>query len=278
VIVPIINRNPIVILSTLLLFVLVSSANAADWTVVKTFGRTWVQSAGVQKISLSRGARLGANATIVTGSDGKVVLARGDESIVVAPNTMIRLQNGQKSGQRTIIRQDGGTATYQVHKRSSPHFTVQTPTLAAVVKGTKFKIVENRFVSKVWVSEGLVQVSVRSTGDSVDIKPGQSAILERGATLNLRIVGPGVKEPIVKAGIVDGPEAIRATRSAIAGISSDVNASLSRATASAKSAVTDTASSTTSAVQDTASTARSAVEGTVSGVASSVGGGLGGLR
>lgn len=171
-------------------------ARAADWIVVKTFGETWVSSSGVQKVSLSRGRNLPGDATIVTGRDGKVVLARGQQSIILAPNSTIRLNDGRADGEWTTISQDRGLATYLVNKRQGPHFRVRTPSLIAVVKGTKFKVVENRDLSKIWVSEGLVQVSVPRSGMSVDIKAGQSAVLGRGRNSQLEVIGPGTHNPV----------------------------------------------------------------------------------
>ena len=170
-------------------FLIGSPAWASEWTVVKTFGETWVTSAGVQKASLSPGRSLSGATMIVTGRDGKVVLARDQQSIIVAPNSTLRLDAAPADGKWTIIFQDSGSATYLVNKRQAPHFGVRTPSLVAVVKGTKFKVVENGELSKVWVSEGLVQVSVPRSGNSVDIKAGQSAVLGRGRNNQLDVIG-----------------------------------------------------------------------------------------
>ena len=268
----------LLILSVLLACGLATGASAAEWTVVKTFGETWVESTGIQKASLARGARLAGNATIVTGADGKVFLARGDESVVVAPNSVIRLQKDSQSGIRTTIRHDTGTATYLVHKRSSPHFTVQTPTLAALVKGTKFKVVENRYVSKVWVAEGLVQVSVPATGERADIKPGQSAVLERGPNASLRIVGVGVKEPILRSAALEIP----GTVAGVGGTVNDTVGGVGGTVGGTVAGVTGTVSGVAGEIDANVSGVTSTIGGTVSGITSSLGGslggGLGGLR
>ena len=197
-----ITKLPTLIFSAFLVIALASGAKAADWKVVKTFGQTWVQTSGIQKISLSRGTSLSGNATVITGRNGKVFLVRGNESIIVAPNSMLRLRN-QTSGGRTTILQDSGSATYRVHRRNAPHFTVKTPTLSALVKGTNFKVVENRFVSKVWVNEGLVQVTVPATGEVADIRPGQSAVFEHKRNASLNIVGPGARDRVTKSAAVE---------------------------------------------------------------------------
>ena len=156
-----------------------TGAQAADWTVKKTFGQAWMQSRGAQKISLTRGADLKGKTTIITGKNGKVVLARDTESMIVGPNATVIIPGRNMFG-RTTIRQNAGTVVYDVEKRNVRHFAVQTPTLTAVVKGTKFEVQAKDKVSRVSVQQGSVRVSDRSTGDSEDLSPGQEATVDRG--------------------------------------------------------------------------------------------------
>lgn len=246
--------------SLLLAIILSPAARAAEWTVVKTFGHTWIEETGVRKTALSRGRSLSGAAAIITGDDGKVVLVRGDESIVLAPNSMVRLHDGNLSGQWTTISQESGAATYVVHKRSAPHFRVETPTLAALVKGTTFKVVENRHQSKVWVAEGLVQVTVHATRESVHVSPNQSAVLDRRSGGQLNIVGPGPKDTIIRA----------ATDRAGHGVEAG------KATAAARSAAGRATAAAASAAGKSAGSAASAAGRAVSSVASSAGGNPGG--
>ena len=127
-----------------------SGAQAADWTVQKTFGQVWLQSSDVQKVALTRGHSLKGKTTIVTGTNGKVVLVRDAESMIVGPNATVTIPGPNIFG-RTTIRQSAGSVAYDVEKRNVRHFAVQTPTLIAVVKGTTFRVSENSQISSVSV-------------------------------------------------------------------------------------------------------------------------------
>lgn len=183
-----------------------STALAADWRVAKIFGDAWVGTSGVQNVSLSRGSPLDDNATVRTGRDGKVVLVRGQESMIVGADSIVTLPAEETAGW-TVIEQQAGSVTYDVEKRHVLHFEVKTPTIVAVVKGTQFKVTQNRYGSKVTVTEGLVQVGQNSTGESVFVKPGQKAVLDNRARGRLRVVGPGVKDKPMKKAEIDAATA-----------------------------------------------------------------------
>ena len=183
-----------------------STALAADWRVAKIFGDAWVGTSGVQNVSLSRGAPLEDNATVRTGRDGKVVLVRGQGSMIVSANSIVTLPAEETAGW-TVIEQQAGIVTYDVEKRNVLHFEVRTPTIVAVVKGTQFKVTQNQYGSKVTVTEGLVQVGQRSTGESAFVKPGQKAVLDNRPRGRLRVVGPGIKDKPMKKAEIDAATA-----------------------------------------------------------------------
>ena len=87
-----------------------SAGLAADWRVAKIFGDAWVETSGVQKISLRRGTPLDDNATIRTGRTGKVFLVRGQESMIVGAGSIVRLPR-EKSAGWTVIEQQAGIVT-----------------------------------------------------------------------------------------------------------------------------------------------------------------------
>ena len=145
------------VISVLVLFLFAGQVHAAEWRVVKIIGDAWVQSgAGAKKIAATRGLQLSGRTKIVTGRNGKVVLARGRESMIVGPGSRVDIPTA-KNG-RTLIRQDSGVVEYQARKRDIRHFEVRTPVLATIVKGTKFTVTQNNRLAQVAVSEGAVQV------------------------------------------------------------------------------------------------------------------------
>jgi ferric-dicitrate binding protein FerR (iron transport regulator) len=64
---------------------------------------------------------------------------------------------------------------FEVDKRPGQDFQVDTPYLAAIVKGTSFSVSFVQEQSRVDVAEGSVGVSSNATGQAVVIGPGQFA-------------------------------------------------------------------------------------------------------
>ena len=81
--------------------------------------------------------------TIRTGRNGRVLLVRGEETILISPNSVIGLPTEKKDGLATTILQQAGSILLEVEKRNVKHFEVETPYLAAVVKGTQFRVSVN---------------------------------------------------------------------------------------------------------------------------------------
>ncbi len=61
---------------------------------------------------------------IETGPDGRAIVRRGDESIVVAPNSRIGLPRDNTGSFATRILQTLGTILLTVEKKASQHFEV----------------------------------------------------------------------------------------------------------------------------------------------------------
>ncbi|QYO76051.1 FecR domain-containing protein [Devosia salina] len=75
----------------------------------------------------------------------------------------------------TRIVQVWGTVSVEAEKRNVQHFSVQTPVLAAIVKGTQFTVTYRNGLTQVDVDEGVVEVRDFVTNTTVDVQPGQSA-------------------------------------------------------------------------------------------------------
>ena len=88
--------------TALALMAFASCAQAAEWTVQKTFGEVWLQSSDVQKVALTPGHSLKGKTTIVTGTNGKVVLVRDTESMIVGPNATVTVPGPNILGHTTI--------------------------------------------------------------------------------------------------------------------------------------------------------------------------------
>lgn len=167
------------------------SAMAQDnvWTVAKTSGEAWVGSAS-HPASVSQKTELRPGDSIRTGRNGRVLLVRGQETILVSPNSAISLPEAGRPGLSTVIQQ-AGTIILDVEKRNVQHFEVETPYLAAVVKGTRFRVSVAGGQTKVDVVRGQVQVADFRSGDYTLVNPQQFARSSGGGAPGLRIGGRG---------------------------------------------------------------------------------------
>jgi hypothetical protein len=174
-----------------------SEAFAADtgWRVSKSSGDVWVSTSGVQQVSLSQDAVLNTGDSVRTGRNGRVLLVRGQEKILISPNSVVGLPAPKSPGTTTVIQQSG-SILLEVDKRGGQHFEVETPYLAAVVKGTQFRVAVSKSESYVNVFKGQVEVTDFRSGQSAVIQPGQMAKVWALGTGGLFLSGIGKLDPV----------------------------------------------------------------------------------
>lgn len=131
---------------------------AEDWVANRLRG-TAEQMVRGQWVPLVRGATVLDGERVRTGADGRVELVRGAEVIDLDPGTQIELHEG--AGKLTSIELSSGVITANVERRNVQHFSVQTPYMAAVVKGTVFRVIVAGGAARVEVERGTVQVQDR---------------------------------------------------------------------------------------------------------------------
>ena len=136
-------------------------------------------------------------AWISTGVRGRVTLTRGKESITFQPNSMAAVIARGLFSRRTEVLQPYGTLAYEIETRRTPHTSVQTPFLAAVVKGTRFEISVTRRTASLKVTKGLVEVTSLSRGERTHVRPGQRVTVDPKNRTGMRVVGAGPKDPVV---------------------------------------------------------------------------------
>jgi hypothetical protein len=172
------------------------AAESGVWSVSKATGEVWVAGSGAQQVSLNQEAALKPGDTIRTGRNGRVLLVRGEETILISPNSVVGLPAEQKEGLSTTIIQQAGSILLEVEKRNVKHFEVETPYLAAVVKGTQFSVTVGAGSTKVGVLRGQVEVSDFKTGQIAQIMPGQAATVFEHGKPGLSLSGAGTFSPI----------------------------------------------------------------------------------
>ena len=176
-----------------------TGASAADdgvWSVSKASGEVWIATDGAQQVSLNQEEALKPGDTIRTGRNGRVLLVRGDETILISPNSVVGLPAEKKEGLSTTIIQQAGSILLEVEKRNVKHFEVETPYLAAVVKGTHFSVTVSAGSTKVGVLRGQVGVSDFKTGQIAQVMPGQVATAFEHGKPGLSLSGSGTLNPI----------------------------------------------------------------------------------
>ena len=133
-------------------------AEEVGWTVSEASPGVTILHAG-RSLVAQRNGRVVAGDVVITASNSRAVLVRGEEYAMVAPNS--RLQIAQTTGPDgfTQLLERFGNAIFSVRKGTKPHFSVQTPYLAAVVKGTTFSVTVDESGASVQVVEGAVEVS-----------------------------------------------------------------------------------------------------------------------
>ena len=168
----ILKRLAVLILS---FTVVLSTAYASneEWRVVEMQGIVRLAHNAPTNTLVSTGDTLGAGSVLSTGLDGRAILVRGKQQIVVGPNSRMSLPMHEEKGMTRIL-QDLGTMMFKVDKRGKQHFTVETPVIAAVVKGTTFTVSANSAIHTVHVAEGLVEVTPHNNHDSVLVAAGET--------------------------------------------------------------------------------------------------------
>ena len=161
---------------------LTTYASDDDWHVAKASSQVRYTTDQTTWKDLQTGDVVPNRAWIATGPRGRAQLVRGVESIGVRPNTMAAIttkSGGLFTARKTEIVQQIGALDLEIEKLSQPHTTVQTPYLAAVVKGTIFHVNVGKTNASVSVDRGLVQVTSFASGQQANVGPRQSATVDR---------------------------------------------------------------------------------------------------
>ena len=172
-----------------LFFLFAAPANAAGsndlkWTVTQLSGDARVVRPGLQAASLTVRSQLSPGDRLVTGPTGRATLVKGGDYIVVAPRSELRVPTAAQPTGFTRVMQTLGTLLFKVQHTGVPHFAVDTPMLAAVVKGTTFTVTVDQQRSAIQVTQGVVQVSA--------VDGGMMRLVEGGKTVFLNHLAPKV--------------------------------------------------------------------------------------
>ncbi len=164
-------------------------AGAADWKLVEVNGPVRIATPGREATTASLGQVLPVGSNVTTGGGGRVALMNGAQRVVVGPNSRMILAPESTTGM-TRVMQDLGSILFQVDRKPSQHFRVETPLLAAVVKGTTFTVTVGALGDAVHVAEGLVEVRAADGGATQDVPAGATGAVSRAEPQALNIKTP----------------------------------------------------------------------------------------
>ena len=171
-------------------------AQDSAWRVSKSSGDAWFTTSGEQPMAVAGEAILKAGGTVRTGPNGRVLLVRGAESMMISANSVVSLPADATNGLSTTVLQQAGSILLDVEKRNVQHFEVATPYLAAVVKGTQFRVTVTETGSQVDVLRGQVQVIDYKSGQNALVNPDQVARVSTQGLSGLSLSGRGTLSPV----------------------------------------------------------------------------------
>ncbi|MBT3808737.1 MAG: FecR domain-containing protein, partial [Rhodospirillaceae bacterium] len=182
------------------------------WTVVQVSGEVRVRAAVQDQPetpwqTLETGTLIAEASEIETGPNGLARLTRGEDIIRIMPASRLAVPPRPANSIFTRIRVLFGKAFFDVDKRPGQEFEVQTPYLAAIVKGTSFSVSVTSERSRVNVAEGRVGVTALN-GQSVTIGPGESARVtsQPGSGVSTEPLAPGEFDDPAPASDDGGPD------------------------------------------------------------------------
>lgn len=166
---------------------LLAHAGDAHWRVVETSGQVEVSSAsGFMPASVSNDVNPGS--VLRTGTNGRAVIENNGDRITVAPNSVFELPK-QNAGAMEQVKQSVGTALYDMVPRGIDRFRVETPYLAALIKGTVFTVAVTPKGAAVEVLRGVVQVTDSANQSPTLVYPGQTATVAASEHGEVHLLG-----------------------------------------------------------------------------------------
>lgn len=160
------------------------SLSINEWTVQSSSGDVFAATIGPDNWrTIKPGQTLTAPFSVRTAVTGQAILIRGDDTLLVAPKSVIEVRAARHSdaGLITRILQTIGSLVYQVEKRPRQRFEVETPYLVSVVKGTTFTISVTEHETLVSLEEGSLEVLSNDGTHRGLMKPGEMARSKQGA-------------------------------------------------------------------------------------------------
>ena len=163
----------------MLLAAAVSTASAAEsLTITRVSGSVKVAVDG-REVAVRAGSTVNVPARIETGADGSLQAEQASSTLDVGPNSVVLLPGVAGRTVEKII-QNRGRVLYSVKPRKARTFSVETPYLVSVVKGTMFTVAIDGHSTAVSLLEGSVEL-VADGIEPILLQPNETASRSEGA-------------------------------------------------------------------------------------------------
>ena len=134
-----------------------------------------------------------------TGDTGRLQLRRGEEMIEFKPGTTASVLSWEHDGALlTHVTQSLGSLFLNVETRDTKHTMVETPVLAALVKGTRFAVEYDGMRAVLRVDHGIVEALDKTRGERVDVRAQQTVQVSSSDPQSMTVQGPGPKDEVTK--------------------------------------------------------------------------------
>jgi hypothetical protein len=208
--------RPLAGLAVAAMLLVPSFAFADDWLAAQLRGDVFVYVDN-QWQPLKRGGIVPDTEMIRTMASGHATFTRGQETVEVEPNTQLQILDKGHAKPFTTVKQYFGSISVEAQVENVQHFAVDTPFLAAVVKGTRFTVTSGKTGSSVSVQRGHVAVEDFHGHSHTLLSVGQTATVDVvktdgqivvGGTGDLPPVTDAKGKPVIDTTSAVGPENI----------------------------------------------------------------------
>ena len=162
---------------------LTSAAEAVEWWIERMSGDVQVHD-GTSWTRLTPDRALNSGDSLWTGRNGRILIRNEQGSVLLAPRSLVKIPAQTLPSNFSALFQTHGKVSAEVEKRRTRHFSIQTPYLAVVVKGTEFDVEIDGDETFVSVDRGLVGV--------VDIESRQTVSVSAGMAVSAATTASGM--------------------------------------------------------------------------------------
>ncbi len=177
-----------------------SAALAADWQAAAVSGKVFRQN-GTAWVAVTAGEPIALGNMVKTLGSGRLTLQRDGVTVTVGPNSQLQIKE-RLDGKFTDVLQSAGAADVEVDPKKHIRLAVETPYMAAVVKGTVFAVSTHDGYSETAVRRGRVAVIDVAHRLETDVTPGQVATAGKGKPLSIAGTGKLQKPQVFKGKVV----------------------------------------------------------------------------